>query len=218
MYGERENSNTSVTVLPYRKIRPEDEQYIDIINVSKLLPGQIGIVNIPTQEDYLITVSLKTDDGEEIVIDENNKFIMPNSDIRVYVNKMFLYRFLEGQDQIFTGNDLIVKTNGNISKLLRIEVNNIELEKTNYEIKSGSTILKLNKGYLSSLSNGTYKLKFVYNDGELNTTFIINNIGSNNSKTGDNILFYISVFALSVIVLVSTELYNKKRKFNGDYS
>lgn len=234
LYGERDNGNVSVTVLPYRKIRPEDEQYVDIVNVSKLLAGQIGIVNVPTKEDYLIDVTLKNADGEEIVIDENNKFIMPNSDITVYVNYKFLYRFLEGQDQTFKGNDLIIKTNGDISKLLRIEVNATQLDKSNYEIKRGSTILTLNKKYLSSLSNGTYNVKFVYSDGELNTSFIVDNnnnnkdisnneeannhVDTNNPKTSDNISFYKLTFLLSVSGLVGTMLYSKKRRFNQNYS
>ena len=136
---------------------------------------------------------------------------MPNCDLTLFVNKKFLYRFLEGQDQTFKGNDLIIKTNGDINKLLRIEVNNVELDKSNYENISENTILTLNTNYLSSLSNGTYKLKFVYNDGELNTTFIINNI--NNPKTGDNILFYILMFTVSVIGL-STVICIQKKNFN----
>lgn len=213
LYGEKAN-NTNLTVLPYKKIKIENEQYKDLINVSKLLPGQMATVNIPTNEDYLITVTLKTADGKDIVIDENNKFIMPNSDIIVFVNYNFLYRFLEGKDQIFNDKDLTVKTNGDISKLLRIEVNNKELDKSNYEIKKGSTILTLNNNYLSSLSNGTYNLKFVYSDGELNTTFIINNNNFINPKTGDNILFYISMFVLSIIGFTGIILYIKKKKNN----
>ena len=135
---------------------------------------------------------------------------MPNSDITIYVNQIFLYKFLEGQDQTFKDKDLIVKTNGDISKLLRIEVNDKELDKSNYEIKSGSTILTLNKKYLSSLSNGTYRLKFVYNDGELDTTFIINNSDSNNPKTGDNILFYTLTLFISFIGIVGIGLLIRK--------
>ena len=213
LYGEKAN-NTNLTVLPYKKIKIENEQYKDLINVSKLLPGQMATVNIPTNEDYLITVKLKTADGKDIVIDENNKFIMPNSDITVFVNYNYLYRFLEGKDQIFNDKDLTVKTNGDISKLLRIEVNNKELDKSNYEIKKGSTILTLNNNYLSSLSNGTYNLKFVYSDGELNTTFVINNNNFINPKTGDNILFYISMFVLSIIGFTGIILYIRKKKNN----
>ena len=210
LFGERDNNDNSVTVIPYRKVRSEDEQYKDIVDVSKLLPGQIGTVNVPIKEDYLITVILKDDDNNEIVIDENNNFIMPNSDITIYVNQIFLYKFLEGQDQTFKDKDLIVKTNGDISKLLRIEVNDKELDKSNYEIKSGSTILTLNKKYLSSLSNGTYRLKFVYNDGELDTTFIINNSDSKNPKTGDNILFYILTLFISFVGIVGIGLFIRK--------
>ena len=215
LYGERKNSNTSVTILPYKKIRQEDEQYNDIVDVSKLLPGQVGTLNIPTKEDYLITVALKTDNGEEIKIDENNKFIMPNSDIIAFVNYEFLYRFIEGEDQIFKDKDLIVKTNGDISKLLRIEVNGKQLDKSNYEVKSGSTILTLNKNYLYSLPNGNYRLKFVYSDGELSTSFIINNNEDiNNPKTADNIMIYISTLGLSIIGLITSLFYIRKKKFN----
>ena len=212
LFGERDNNDTSVTVLPYRKIRPEDELYKDIVDVSKLLPGQIGTVNIPIKEDYLITLTLKDENNNEIVIDENNNFIMPNSDITVYVNEKFLYKFLSGQDQTFKDKDLIIKTNGDISKLLRIEVNDKELDKSNYELKSGSTILTLKKNYLSSLSNGTYRLKFVYSDGELSTTFIINNNKNTiNPKTGDKLMFYVSMLILSFIELIVIGVLFKKK-------
>ena len=213
LYGEKNNSNNSVTVLPYKKIELEDEEDIDIIDSVKLLPGEIGSINIPTKEDYLITISLITDDGEEIIIDENNNFIMPNSDIKVIINYKFLYKFLEGQDQIFNNKDLIIKTNGDVNKLLRIEVNNKELDKSNYEIKNGSTILTLKENYLSSLSSGTYILKFVYDDGELSTSFIINNNeGTNNPNTGDNIIFYISILLLSIICFTCLALYKRRKK------
>ena len=207
-HGERNNDDSTVTVLPYKKINLDDEQYNDVLNVSKLLPGQTGIINIPNTEDYLITVKLTDFSGNEIQIN-NNKFVMPNSDINVFVNYKFLYKFLAGENQTYKNNNIVIKTNGDISKLIRVDVNDKELDKSNYTLKSGSTILSLDKKYLSSLQNGTYNLKLVYTDGELETTFVVNNSKNSNPSTNDNIVLYFSEFIIS-FVLLSGLLFIKK--------
>lgn len=96
-------------------------------------------------------------------------------------------------------------------------------ETTEYTSKSGSTIITLNKDFVNSLSVGEHTLKVAFNNGgEATTKFTIAKAEetkteesiSNNPKTGDNIMFYISMLGLSIIGLAGVGLYIKKRRFN----
>ena len=96
-------------------------------------------------------------------------------------------------------------------------------ETTEYTSKSGSTIITLNKDFVNSLSVGEHTLKVAFNNGgEATTKFTIakaeetktEESTSNNPKTGDNIMFYISMLGLSIIGLAGAGIYSKKRLFN----
>ena len=96
-------------------------------------------------------------------------------------------------------------------------------ETTEYTSKSGSTIITLNKDFVNSLSVGEHTLKVAFNNGgEAITKFTIakaeetktEESTSNNPKTGDNIMFYISMLGLSIIGLAGAGIYSKKRLFN----
>lgn len=96
-------------------------------------------------------------------------------------------------------------------------------ETTEYTSKSGSTMITLNKDFVNSLSVGEHTLKVAFNNGgEATTKFTIAKAEetkteesiSNNPKTGDNIMFYISMLGLSIIGLAGAGLYIKKRRFN----
>ena len=85
------------------------------------------------------------------------------------------------------------------------------LNKSNYSLKSGSTILTLNASFLKTVKDGKHKVTFVYEDGEVDTYLTVktNNNNNNNTKpkeetnpkTGDNIYSYIAMFIFSIIGL-----------------
>lgn len=84
------------------------------------------------------------------------------------------YKILEGADQTWKGSgSLTIKANGNISKFTGIKVDGVAVDSSNYEAKSGSTVVTLKESYLAGLSAGVHTLTFVYNDGEVSTRFMI---------------------------------------------
>lgn len=91
-------------------------------------------------------------------------------------------------------------------------------ETPEYTSKSGSTIITLNKDFVNSLSVGEHTLKVAFNNGgEATTKFTVakaEESTSNNPKTGDNIMFYISMLGLSIIGLAGVGIYTKKKRFN----
>ena len=172
------------------------------------------------------------------------KFIMPEENVKLKATYKALpveYTILEGADQTYILNsnvDIVIKASGDLSKLSKIKVDNNELNSEDYELVSGSTILTLKSSYLNTLSIGNHTIEFLYNDGSVSTTLIVkqNNNETNNTtntttpidngevkgatenltnpKTGDNIMFYISMLVLSAIGLASVGLYIRKRRFN----
>lgn len=49
-----------------------------------------------------------------------------------------------------------------------------ELDPSNYEVKSGSTIVTLKPSYLETLSKGTHQLSIITDAGSVDTSFVVN--------------------------------------------
>ena len=97
----------------------------------------------------------------------------------------------------------------NVSKVL---VNDKELSKENYTLKSGSTIVTLNKKYLSTLKADEYTLSVEYNDGvKVSADFKVEEMPP---KTGDNIVKFFVSGIISIIGLVFVMFYLKKEREN----
>ena len=172
---------------------------------------------------------------------QNNLVLLKNKDS--YYNT---YSFIEGENQIINlenneDGNFIFKANGDLEKLVKIQVDKKDVDESYIELKSGSTIAVLKKEFVNTLSNGTHKIGFVYIDNTIETTFsvvgnekIIENvenisqtkeknkientnksvidIKSNNPKTGDNIVFYVICLLLSVLGIIAIVIIKRFRK------
>ena len=81
-----------------------------------------------------------------------------------------------------------IKCNGTFTNFDKLTSNGTEIADSNYDKESGSTVVTLKNSYLDSLSEGTYKLAFVYNDGrsaETNLT-IAKASGNTNNENNNN--------------------------------
>ena len=114
----------------------------------------------------------------------------------------------------------------------KVFVDDNEVDKNNYESKSGSTIIEFSKEYFSSLSEGNHTLKIAFNNGgnattqftvakanipvdettttEGDTTTETPATPINNPKTGDNIAIWISLMLVSIVGLAKTKKSIKK--------
>ena len=143
------------------------------------------------------------------------------------------YKFIEGADQTYTINEsknAIFRIDANYSLFTnKVYVDNKLVDSTNYDSKSGSTVITLKDEYLKTLSVGEHTLKVAFSDnGEAITKFTIkekqqntniednknneenNNLTSNdvqkdntsvNPKTGDNIITSVMLFATSIATI-----------------
>ena len=128
------------------------------------------------------------------------------------------YKILEGDNQTFTGNDIVIKTNGNLEDLTGVLMDNNNIPEKSRTIKKGSTILTLKSDYLSKLSVGKHKVTFVYKDGKVDATLTIPEINQEINeevpKTLDNIALYSLTAIISGLGLIGIALINKKCKLN----
>ncbi len=131
------------------------------------------------------------------------------------------YQTLDGANQKFDQSkdkQLVFRFSIDYDKFLsegKVFIDNKEVPKDKYSVLKGSTIITLSNEYANTLSEGSHTIQASVSDGAASTQFTVTkNSSSNNPKTGDNIVFYIVMFGLSIIGLVGAGIYTKKRKFN----
>ena len=110
------------------------------------------------------------------------------------------YKILDGANQKYdsTGDkDLVFRADGKVEDLQEIQVDNKKVDKENYTIESGSTILTLKSSHIKTLESGNHTLTFVYDDGSVSTNFTVENTKVDNPQTGDNIYIYVILFIIS---------------------
>ena len=119
-----------------------------------------------------------------------------------------LPKLMTGANQEWTKgsqNGLTFKIDTDIKEFTKVLVDGKELKNTDYEIKSGSTILILKPSYLDTLSDGRHKLCVEFTTGNVEIEFtIVNQTKEEVLETGDNTRFYLwsSIVVLSGFALL----------------
>jgi len=171
------------------------------------------------------------------------------------------YKFTEGANQTYTideSKNATFRIDADYSLFTnKVYVNNKLVDSTNYDSKSGSTVITLKDEYLKTLSVGEHTLKATFTDGgEATTKFIVkakqqnidmeddkktenegrqestnivntnivndekdNNIqkenNSMNPKTGDTVIVYFVLFAISIVGIITLVMINRKKVKNN---
>lgn len=228
-------ADTTVSVT-YKMIR------FDVTTTSGSNGTITGGATVNYNADY--TITLTPDTGYEIdTVSVNgvdvtssvtdNKLVLKNilEDKMVKVTyKTSSYKFIEGMNQEFKDDDMVFKTDGPLSIVDKVYVNDEELDSSKYTLKSGSTIITILKDYLTTLSDATYNLKITYTNGsEATTTFVVkastpasantnntatNNTVSANPQTSDTIMISVIIGIISLIGLASVIVISRKKKLN----
>ena len=92
--------------------------------------------------------------------------------IHTYDSYYSQYDLTEGANQIVINDDdqkdnLVFKTSGHLEKLVKVQVDEKDLNPDDYELKSGSTIVTLKDSFIKTLSSGTHTLKMIYIDNTI---------------------------------------------------
>ena len=148
------------------------------------------------------------------------------------------YEFTEGANQTYTideSKNATFRIDADYSLFTnKVYVDNKLVDSTNYDSKSGSTVITLKDEYLKTLSVGEHTLKVTFSDnGEAITKFTIvekqqnteneenNNLANNdiqedetitNPKTGDNVIVYFVMFTIAILGIVTLVVRKKLRR------
>lgn len=222
----------------------------DALNLSGLIVTLIynnGETTDVAYEDFEtagITVNCK--DGDILTISDNsNSILVTYNEISVAAGKLSvtpqLYQITigaGGTHQIGSKTPLLIICNGSLSDLTGVYVDGVQIDQANYTVKSGSTILTLNRDYLDGLTVGTHSLRLEYLYGSGETTFKvaeakqaendakktttpenknIAKVGTAkgiSAKTGDtaSVMIWVTLVLLSGIVISGSVWYRRKRR------
>lgn len=180
--------------------------------------------------DYKITKTESLKIGDTTITIEYGG-ITSNIDITV---KETVYTILEGENEKFIKNhdkDISVRINADVTLFQKVCIDGKEIDRSNYVVTSGSTIITLKQSYLNKLSIGSHTMKTIFTDGRVaystitvmeedndknnvdkeNTNIENNtNLTSSNPKTGDNIVTFVAMFIVSVLGIAITVKHKKK--------
>ncbi|MEG0523447.1 MAG: hypothetical protein RR435_06315 [Erysipelotrichaceae bacterium] len=108
----------------------------------------------------------------------------------------------EGNNQtINEGSDAIFRSNADIKDFIKVTIDGKDVDKTNYEVVSGSTIITLKNSYLNTLAEGSHTLGIVSKNGTATANFTI----KKNSKPGvPNVGINTNFNLLLSIILISS--------------
>lgn len=207
-------------------------QNCQVISPSKTVRvGAKVNLNIKPNLGYEIDDITILDNNNKQISVEDNSFVMPDSDITIKVTtKAINYHFVSGQNSTYEDSDLVFKLDGEYDLVDKVLVNGKELDSRYYTVEKGSTVVILKDEYLKTLSNGIYNLTVTYKNGSSDTTTfkVVNNLNQDitnkdenntqlndkakNPKTSDNILIYVSLGIISIIILITSIVFLKKRK------
>lgn len=151
---------------------------------------------------------------------EKNTYIL-NDNITIKIiwkDKGITYEILNGNNQSYiidSNSNFIIKSSGDLEKLINITMDGIVIDTSNYDITSGSTILTLKPSYLNQLTVGKHEIEFIYSDGSANAELII-------VKADESDSFYKSIkkdrnykyimILLSALFLIGIMIFIKRKK------
>ena len=198
----------------FRDASESEDGYVSIVaeidgkNTLLIYDQEVNLIFSEESDAVYSHMVLSTEEVEYMVrYDENNDVFI------VKLNKHYL--MTEGELK-YGGSDIVVKFSGEASKLTSVKVDDVVLDKNNYTVESGSTVLTLKNTYLSTLKDGEYKLKVEYSDGGyVETVFTIGKVVNSttvidNPDTFDNGINLLVVTMISLMGLIGTTVYLKK--------
>ena len=128
------------------------------------------------------------------------------------------YRIVEGMGGIWhkgSNQNMSFTANGAYSKFEHLEIDGKVVNKFNYTVVSGSTVITLKAGFLETLSVGEHTMQVFYNDSNTDMAkFTVNTQSEdNNPPAGNNfhMALWIALMFTGTIGIFSTAVYNRKR-------
>ena len=158
--------------------------------------------------DYEYTVDVESVNGYTSTIDGNN----------VVLDKIN-YRIVEGDDQLFViseDSDATFRINADYDLFKALYIDKKLVDKANYFVTEGSTVITLKDSFTKTLSSGEHSIRVTFTDGgEASGNFYVQRVNTKDSveeiinpTTGDKIVLYILLLISSTlgIFVIRTKL------------
>ena len=191
--GNVEAVEESIVKLPaVDTVKPDDEEAIKAITDAQTAYNALS--------DY-----------EKSLVDEAAK-----ANLDKLVAALVAYDIVEGDGSSWTedsDHNITFVVNGLFSKFVGIKVDGKDVDKANYEVKAGSTIITLKASYLDTLAVGEHTITVVYTDGSTDGTFNVH-AKANSPATGDNsnMFLWIALLFISGGAVITLTVVDRKRR------
>ena len=191
--GNVEAVEESISKLPaVDTVKPDDEEAIKAINDAQIAYDALS--------DY-----------EKSLVDEATK-----ANLDKLVAALVAYDIVEGDGSSWTEDSdqsITFVVNGLFSKFVGIKIDGKDVDKANYEVKTGSTIITLKASYLDTLAVGEHTITVVYTDGSTDGTFNVH-AKANSPATGDNshMMLWIALLFISGGAVITLTVVDRKRR------
>lgn len=191
--GNVEAVEESIVKLPaVDTVKPDDEEAIKAITDAQTAYNALS--------DY-----------EKSLLDEAAK-----ANLDKLVAALVAYDIVEGDGSSWTedsDHNITFVVNGLFSKFVGIKVDGKDVDKANYEVKAGSTIITLKSSYLDTLAVGEHTISVVYTDGSTDGTFNVH-AKANSPATGDNshMFLWIALLFISGGAVITLTVVERKRR------
>ena len=150
-------------------------------------------------------------DYEKSLVDEATKAALDK-----LAAALVAYDIVEGDGSSWTedsDHSITFVVNGLFSKFVGIKVDGKDVDKANYEVKAGSTIITLKASYLDTFAVGEHTITVVYTDGNTDGTFNVH-AKANSPATGDNsnMFLWIALLFISGGAVITLTVVDRKRR------
>lgn len=150
-------------------------------------------------------------DYEKSLVDEATKAALDK-----LAAALVAYDIVEGDGSSWTedsDHNITFVVNGLFGKFVGIKVDGKDVDKANYEVKAGSTIITLKASYLDTLAVGEHTITVVYTDGSTDGTFNVH-AKANSPATGDNshMFLWIALLFISGGAVITLTVVERKRR------
>ncbi len=191
--GNVEEVEETISKLPaVDTVKPDDEEAIKAITDAQTTYNALS--------DY-----------EKSLVDEAAK-----ANLDKLVAALVAYDIVEGDGSSWTedsDHNITFVVNGLFSKFVGIKVDGKDVDKANYEVKAGSTIITLKASYLDTLAVGEHTITVVYTDGSTDGTFNVH-AKANSPTTGDhsNMFLWIALLFISGGAVITLTVVDRKKR------
>lgn len=175
--------------------------------ISLSLPSKANFVAITDAQTAYNALS----DYEKSLVYEAAK-----ANLDKLVAALVAYDIVEGDGSSWTedsDHNITFVVNGLFSKFVGIKIDGKDVDKANYEVKAGSTIITLKASYLDTLAVGEHTITVVYTDGSTDGTFNVH-AKANSPATGDNsnMFLWIALLFISGGAVITLTVVDRKKR------